>query len=198
MGLACAAGHRQDEGMRCAVHELATDPEGRCVLCRRAGAGAASPPPQRAPPIAFGGIAAVLLVCLVYRGAMVWASREAAVAAATERSAAGTGTKHTPEATARDASSARGLGEVSVVVYTTSWCSVCRRAKKWMSAQGIRYEERDVEASMDNLQQMHALNPRGGVPTFDVDGEVIAGFSEQGLTSALRQASDRRNARIPE
>jgi glutaredoxin len=86
---------------------------------------------------------------------------------------------------------------VRVVVYTTSWCSVCKRAKQWLSAQGIPYEERDVEASRENAREMRALNPRGGVPTFDLDGQVLIGFSEQTFAIALRRAEDQRSSHAP-
>jgi glutaredoxin len=82
-------------------------------------------------------------------------------------------------------------GEVKLVVYTTSWCSACRRAKKWMTEQGIAYEERDVESSPENARHLRAISPRGAVPTFDVGGKVIVGFAEHELTSALRASQIR-------
>jgi len=82
-------------------------------------------------------------------------------------------------------------GDVSVVIYTTGWCSVCKRAKAWMSDQGIPYEERDVERSASYASAMRAINPRGSVPTFDVDGEVMVGFSEQSLAATMKRAARR-------
>jgi glutaredoxin len=84
------------------------------------------------------------------------------------------------------------LSDVSIVVYTTGWCPVCRRAKAWMAQQRIPYEERDVESSWDNARRMKSINPRGGVPTFDVDGDVMVGFSEESLSSIIRRAAERR------
>jgi glutaredoxin len=78
---------------------------------------------------------------------------------------------------------------VRVVVYTTSWCPVCKRAKRWMAEHGVAFEERDVEASADVARQMRAINPRGSVPTFDVDGQVMVGFSESGLAAAMERAA---------
>jgi len=37
-------------------------------------------------------------------------------------------------------------------------------------------------------------NPRGGIPTFVIDGQVRVGFSPQGLWSAISQAAQRRAA----
>jgi mycoredoxin len=85
--------------------------------------------------------------------------------------------------------------DVHVVVYTTSWCPHCREAKAWMASRGISYEERDIEASTDNDVMLKEINPRGGVPTFDVDGDVMVGFSAGSLASLLQHAQARQAAR---
>ncbi len=87
------------------------------------------------------------------------------------------------------------LRDVNVVVYSASWCSVCKRAKGWMDAQGIAYEEKDIDLSSENARGLRALNARGSVPTFDVDGDVMVGFSEQGLVATMTRAAQRRAAR---
>lgn len=86
------------------------------------------------------------------------------------------------------------LGDVRVIVYTTSWCPHCKRAKSWMASHGIAYDERDIETSSENAREAHALNPRGGVPTFDIDidGAVMVGFSEREFVSNLRRAAQIR------
>jgi glutaredoxin len=87
------------------------------------------------------------------------------------------------------------LSDVSIVVYTTGWCPVCRRAKAWMAQQRIPYEERDVESSWENARRMKSINPRGGVPTFDVDGDVMVGFTEESLSGIIRRAAERQAER---
>jgi glutaredoxin len=84
---------------------------------------------------------------------------------------------------------------VRVVVYTTSWCPVCRRAKTWMAVHGIPYEDHDIEASTDDARAMRQLNPRGSIPTFDVEGDVMVGFSASDLLAAMQRAARRRAAR---
>jgi glutaredoxin len=84
---------------------------------------------------------------------------------------------------------------VSVVVYTTNWCPVCKRAKAWMQASGIPFEERDVERSREYGRAMRAINPRGSVPTFDVDGDVLVGFSEASVQKAMDRATQRSQSR---
>jgi glutaredoxin len=122
--------------------------------------------------------------------------REAEVAAASEPAPATTPARATPTAADPEpgpqAPEPVSLSDVHLVVYTTSWCGVCRRAKSWMNSQGIAYEDRDVETSSENLREMRALNPRGSVPTFDVEGTVLVGFSERALVSSMQRAAQRR------
>jgi glutaredoxin len=83
-------------------------------------------------------------------------------------------------------------GTVHITVYTTQWCPVCKRAKAWMNAKGYAYEERDVESNPEYARQFRAINARGGVPTFDIDGEIVTGFSDRAVSGAIAKAKERR------
>lgn len=72
-----------------------------------------------------------------------------------------------------------------VIMYSTAWCGVCKRAKKWMQQNGVRYGEHDVEADEEAGHRLARLNPRLSVPTFDIGGEVLVGFSPESLTAAI-------------
>jgi glutaredoxin len=78
-------------------------------------------------------------------------------------------------------------GAAHVVVYSTSWCPACRKAKAWLKANGVPYEDRDIEASRTYAMQMRALNPRMSIPTIDVEGDVSVGFSAEWLEVALER-----------
>jgi glutaredoxin len=78
--------------------------------------------------------------------------------------------------------------QAHVVVYTATWCNVCRRAKKWLDANGVSYDDRDIEASSDDARTLRRLNPRGSIPTFDVEGQVMIGFSEAGFVNLVQRA----------
>jgi glutaredoxin 3 len=83
---------------------------------------------------------------------------------------------------------------VHVVVYTTGWCPHCKRAKAWMDESGVSYEERNIESSAQNAEENRALNPRGSIPTFDVDGDVMVGFSEANLVAMIERAAQRHGS----
>lgn len=83
---------------------------------------------------------------------------------------------------------------VHVVVYTTGWCPHCKRAKAWMNGNGVAYEERNIESSAEYAQENRRINPRGSIPTFDVDGDVMTGFAENDLAALILRAARKRSA----
>jgi len=55
--------------------------------------------------------------------------------------------------------------------------------------------ERDVGANEAYRARLRELNPKRSLPTFDVDGEVVVGFSPSSLDRAIVAAAERRLAR---
>ena len=84
------------------------------------------------------------------------------------------------------------MRRVSVTMYSTEWCPVCTRARAWLRANAVSFEERDVDKSESARRVQLSLNPKGGVPTIDIDGEVMIGFGAKHLQEALRRAAQRR------
>jgi glutaredoxin len=104
-------------------------------------------------------------------------------------------------AQASDAASARvptpeqiqtALRETPVVMYTTKWCASCAKARAFFRANGVPFEERDVEASERNRADLLRLSGASSVPLIDVDGKKLTGFGEQSVTEALRDSVERR------
>jgi glutaredoxin 3 len=100
-----------------------------------------------------------------------------------------------PQAPTPAATAPAPISDVHVVVYTTTWCPVCKQAKAWMVGHGVAFEERDIEASSDNARKILTINPRSSIPTFDVEGDVMVGFSEEQLVAMMQRAADRQAAR---
>ncbi len=151
---------------RCPRHDLATAPDGLCVLCRRE-----HDTSDGSLPVGKLLGALLLLVALF-----------AGLRAATRPSRT-TDSKEMPAAS---------IADVRVIIYSTSWCPHCRTAKKWMTGKGVRFEERDVESNPANLADCQRLNPRCSIPTLDVGGEAVVGFDEATLRAALQRAAKKQ------
>jgi len=73
---------------------------------------------------------------------------------------------------------AAGQRSKRVVMYSASWCGVCRQAKRFFEEQGIPYKERDIEKNRMARTEFDRLNGRG-VPLILVGGQRMNGFSAQ-------------------
>jgi glutaredoxin len=70
-----------------------------------------------------------------------------------------------------------GAGRPSVVMYSTSWCGVCSRAKRFLAAEGIPYTDHDIEADPDARAAYDRLGGRG-VPLLLIGDRRMHGFSK--------------------
>ena len=80
---------------------------------------------------------------------------------------------------------------ISIEMYSATWCAACQAAHRWMDHEGIAYHSIDVDRQADAIAQLSTLNPRRTLPTFDVDGQVLVGFDQVALTSAIDGAARR-------
>ena len=192
--LDCDADPSHKYDMRCASHNLACGPDGLCVLCRRS-------TPQPTPPAVraatfVGGLGILVAGTAVAYRAWGLIGLHADVGRAAGELEGGhearplsiASTDRTETLVQRPNDSVQSL---PIVVYTTSWCPVCKRAKSWMRAQGISFEERDVETSASYGREIRAINPRGSVPTFQIDGHTLVGFDPSAVMSSIQRASAR-------
>lgn len=75
-----------------------------------------------------------------------------------------------------------------VVMYATSWCPYCAKARAYFSRKGIAFTEYDVEKSPTANAEFKRLGGRG-VPLIHVGREKMSGFSEEGFDALLARAS---------
>lgn len=66
----------------------------------------------------------------------------------------------------------------TVILYSTSWCGYCRKARKLMRTHGIEFVELDIEKSEVAKEQYQKLNGRG-VPLIYKNGKVLRGFDPE-------------------
>ena len=67
-----------------------------------------------------------------------------------------------------------------LLVYTTSSCPHCRRAKAWLDGRGVSYVERRIDEDATARNEL-ASRGRVVVPTFVIDDEVQPGMDAQGI-----------------
>jgi glutaredoxin len=105
-----------------------------------------------------------------------------------------TGEERSPEPSRASLSSAdvvRHLAEIDVHLYATSWCGYCAKARAFFDANGVRYQDHDVESDPAAKAEKDRLSPNSGVPVVLIDGKVVSGFNPQGYGRALSQGIER-------
>lgn len=71
-----------------------------------------------------------------------------------------------------------------VVMYASSWCGYCAKARTFFAHHGIDYVELDVERDSEAAQINQRLGG-GGVPTILVGEALVHGFDERKLADLL-------------
>lgn len=69
-----------------------------------------------------------------------------------------------------------GASPEQVVIYTTTWCGVCKKAKGYFKRKQIPYTEYDVEKSRKGRRDYKKLKGKG-VPIILVGEQRMNGFS---------------------
>jgi len=73
----------------------------------------------------------------------------------------------------------------TVIVYSTNTCPYCTRAKGYLKAKGVKYQEHDVSADKQKAAEMIRKSGQNGVPVLDINGTIIVGFDEAAIDEAL-------------
>lgn len=77
----------------------------------------------------------------------------------------------------------------TVIMYSTSWCGVCKKAARFMAKNAIAFVEKDIEKDkaaareLTEARRKHGIQGNG-VPVFDIGGQVMSGF-DPGRLKAL-------------
>jgi len=62
-----------------------------------------------------------------------------------------------------------------VILYATSWCGYCEKARELLTENNIDFHEYDVEKSTEGREQFKRLGGKG-VPLLLINGEVLKGY----------------------
>jgi mycoredoxin len=62
----------------------------------------------------------------------------------------------------------------SIRMYATSWCPDCHRAREFLRARQLPFEEIDIDAHPEAAEFVERVNSgRRKVPTFDIGGRIF-------------------------
>jgi len=82
----------------------------------------------------------------------------------------------------------RPYSDVRVIMYMTSWCGYCRKAREYINSLGVRLTEYDVDKDRSKSSEM--LSKSGGakgVPLIDVEGVIIKGYVPDAIKTAVEK-----------
>ena len=72
-----------------------------------------------------------------------------------------------------------------LVLFTTSWCAYCKKAKAYLANKGLSYKEIDIESNGGAASYAQAGGQRG-VPLLFKNGQRVLGFSTTAYDALLR------------
>jgi glutaredoxin len=93
-----------------------------------------------------------------------------------------------PNPKSKSAEEKRSYSNIDVILYLTSWCGYCRKAKEYLRSLNVNVIEYDIEKNPDKAKEM--LSKTGGsrgVPVIDVEGIIIRGYSQRAIEDAVEK-----------
>jgi len=72
-----------------------------------------------------------------------------------------------------------------VKVYSTPNCPFCTKVKEFLKDNGIEFENIDLSANQDKIQEMVQKSGQMGVPVVDIEGNIVVGFDREKISQLL-------------
>ena len=73
----------------------------------------------------------------------------------------------------------------NVTIYSTPTCHFCHLAKDFFKEKNVAYTDYDVASNLEKRKEMVEKSGQMGVPVIIIDGQVIIGFDQPAIVSAL-------------
>ena len=73
-----------------------------------------------------------------------------------------------------------------IIVYSTSSCPWCHRAKDYLKEHKIKFTDKNVAEDDAARDEMVEKSGQMGVPVLDIDGKIIIGFDQEAIDKALK------------
>ena len=70
------------------------------------------------------------------------------------------------------------MGTPAVVMYTTSWCPYCERARKLLAAKNVTFSEIDIESAAERRAEMRNRSGRTSVPQIFIGDHHVGGSDD--------------------
>ena len=70
---------------------------------------------------------------------------------------------------------------MKIIIYSTPTCVYCKKAKAFLNAHNIPYQEKDVATDDAARAEMIQKSGQLGVPVIDIDNQIMVGFEEKTL-----------------
>jgi glutaredoxin len=71
-----------------------------------------------------------------------------------------------------------------LILFTTSWCTYCKKAKAYLASKGATYKEVDIESDAGTASYVQAGGQRG-VPLLFKSGQRVLGFTSSAYDALL-------------
>ncbi len=75
---------------------------------------------------------------------------------------------------------------MKIIIYGTSHCPWCHRAKEFLNEHKIEFKDINVEENEKAKKEMIKKSGQLGVPVIDIDGKIIVGFDEKAIRKHLK------------
>jgi glutaredoxin len=74
-----------------------------------------------------------------------------------------------------------------VILYSTSWCPYCQKARDYFNSRNISFTDYDIEKDPAAAERKRQLDTGSGVPFAIINGEKIHGYSAEAYDKALQK-----------
>lgn len=82
----------------------------------------------------------------------------------------------------------RSYGNINVIMYMTSWCGYCKKARAYINSLNVHLTEYDIEKDKSKREEMMQKSGGAtGVPVIDVEGIIIKGYSSDAIRAAIEK-----------
>lgn len=93
-----------------------------------------------------------------------------------------------PKSTSERVEEKRPYRDIHVIMYMTSWCPYCVKAREYLRSLDVNLIEYNIERDKSKREEM--LSKSGGssgVPLIDVEGIIIRGYNPSAFSAAIER-----------